>query len=309
MSDSAIALIPTTGEYRDWTPQQAALMEFAGLVKKITTANGAVWQNAPRPVIEAFAAACHRTQLDPIARQIWCIERDGKYTISVSIDGLRLVAQRSHEYQGATASEWTADGINWLPVWVDHATPPAAARVGIRRAGFVEPMFGVAPYEEFVQRKRNGDVTSMWAGKPAHMLAKVAEALALRRAFPMELSGLYTDDEIAPDAVVYEASRDWLALIKATDDKADLAKLYAELRDTGEWTENLAAEIMAHSATLTKDSRPAQIGAPGHTGDPEVDAPATVAPVEDMPPTEPERDPAYPTEEEIAAIEAEAAQS
>jgi len=231
--------IPSTGADRDWTPQQSALMEFSGLVK---VGQGGTKVPVPRPVIEAFLAACHRTQLDPIARQIYCLEMGGKYIIMVSIDGLRLVAQRTGKYRGALPTEWTADGVTWTPVWLASGNP-AASRVRVKHADYPTPLDGVATWSEF------GKTNSTWRSMPAHMLAKVAESLALRRAFPMELSGLYTPEEV-DNATPVPASRDWLAAMKAVDNRVDLKALFGELKDSGEWTENLHAEFASHGGSL-----------------------------------------------------------
>jgi phage recombination protein Bet len=195
----AIAQLPTTADPSLWTDDEKALLDAAGLVAR----KGNKAEPAPRSTVVAFLAHCHRTGLDPIARQIYAIERGGKWTITVSIDGFRLIAQRSREYAGQTPIEWTADGVVWHEVWLSDE-PPAAARVGVRRKGFEEPLFAVARWSSYavmVPEWRDGQkvgekLSPMWERMPDLMLGKVAEALALRRAFPMELSGLYTEEEI-----------------------------------------------------------------------------------------------------------------
>src|SRR5699024_2773705 len=81
----------------------------------------------------------------------------------------------------------------WTDVWLSK-TPPAAAKATVLRNGARYP--AVALFEEYKGTKRNGELNQMWATKGAHMLAKCAEALALRKAFPQDLSGLYTSDEM-----------------------------------------------------------------------------------------------------------------
>src|SRR5215831_7647512 len=156
--------------------------------------------------LQKFLWECERTRLDPFSRQIYSIQRREKYldgenwrwrttrSTQVSIDGFRLTAQRSGEYAGQLGPEWCGpDGV-WRDVWLD-ANPPAAARVAALRKDFEKPCWGVARFEAYAQKNKDGYVR-MWATMGDVMIAKCAEALALRRAFPQELGGLYTSEEM-----------------------------------------------------------------------------------------------------------------
>lgn len=178
---SMLEVLPKDGNVQQWNDQEKALVEAAGLVSRGNL--------APRPTVEAFLHHCRRTGLDPIARQIYAIERGGKWGIQVSIDGARLIAERSKQYRGQTVAQWTADGVTWVDVWLSKE-PPAAARVGVYREGFVEPLVAVATWDQY---QAGGP---MWKKMPALMLSKTAEMLALRKAFPQDLSGLYSSEEM-----------------------------------------------------------------------------------------------------------------
>jgi len=156
-----------------------------------------LYPRVPENDFNRFIYVAEQTGLNPLRNQIYLVERNSKdkngnwkknYTIQTSIDGLRIVAERTGKYapereplllkeekelMGATAyvKKMTDDG-NWHTV------------------------AATAYFDEYVQLDKSNNPTRFWKKMPRLMIAKCAEALALRKSFPDALSGIYTDDEM-----------------------------------------------------------------------------------------------------------------
>jgi len=167
MTSSALSL---------WTPEQTQLISS-------TIAPGCSGDE-----LRLFAYACQRTGLDPFSKQIYAIKRGGKMTIQAGIDGLRAIAERTGELDGST-TEWCGEDGVWADVWLG-SKPPAAAKTTLYRKGSTHAFTGVARFQDYNAGQ------GLWSKMPAAMIAKCSEALALRKAFPANLSGVYSTDEM-----------------------------------------------------------------------------------------------------------------
>lgn len=158
-----------------------------------------------------FFHQAQRTGLDPFSKQIYMIARrtyknggwETKQTIQVGIDGLRLVARRAANRMGQALSigsaVWMAENGQWYEAWPRTLGLPVAAKIRVTVGqGVFEAVANTAEYMPTRMDKSSGKMkpTGQWGKMPALMIAKCAEALALRKAFPMDLSGLYTAEEM-----------------------------------------------------------------------------------------------------------------
>lgn len=196
--------------------------------------------------LDLFVGQCQRTGLDPFSKQIHAVKRwDSKerrevMTIQISIDGARLIAQRTGQYAGQNGPWWCGGDGEWrednkgrpLP-WMEDA-PPFAARVEVMRQGFDAPLEAIAHWDEYKQmfknkKSGNWELGTFWKNKPSLMIAKCAEMLALRKAFPLELSGLYVEEEM--QQAHGTATNAPTKALEAGKDREELSERLRELED------------------------------------------------------------------------------
>ena len=151
--------------------------------------------------IAMFISLCRYSHLNPWVHEAYCIKYGSSpATMVVSKEAFQKRAEANPAYDGASS------GI----VVEDDQTGEAVYRTGtLKRPG--ETLIGgwaevyrkdrthstrvEVSLDEYIGRKSDGSVTSMWASKPATMIRKVAMAQALREAFPSAFGGMYTAEE------------------------------------------------------------------------------------------------------------------
>ncbi len=207
-------------EIEDFSPQHIEML-------RSTVAKGATDEQ-----LRLFLLVAQRSGLDPFSRQIHFVKRGMSGMIQTGIDGYRAIASRTGQHAG------TDDAL-----FIDESGFPKSATVTVYRmiGGERCPFTATARWEEYKQ-EYNGKLVGLWEKMPFQMLAKCAESLALRKAFPNELSGLYTHEEMA------QADREPVRPItsipsvqdESTDPAEDKVNIAQTLKELGESPETTA---------------------------------------------------------------------
>jgi phage recombination protein Bet len=191
--------------------ETATHLEFSSEQRQMirdTFANGAT--DAEFAVLLEVSKA---RRLNPLLRQIHFVKRYDSvkrrevWATQVSIDGLRAIAERTKLYDGQDEPEFEYDAKGGIKL----------ARVKVYRKDWGRPAVGVARWEEYVQTTKEGGPTRFWRQMAHVMLGKCAEALALRKAFPEDMAGLYTPEEMAQADNPRELKREQIKQLKATE--------------------------------------------------------------------------------------------
>lgn len=146
-----------------------------------------ICKNSTDDELKLFLRTCDRLELDPLSKQIYAIKRDGQLTFQTSIDGYRLIAERTGKYMPGKEATFIYDKEGML----------VSATSYVKKYGPDNQWHEIAStafYDEYVAKTKEGKAMNLWAKMPHVMLAKCAESAAIRRAFPH--LNIYTKEEM-----------------------------------------------------------------------------------------------------------------
>jgi len=143
---------------------------------------------------QVLVAIAEARGLNPITGECYFVKRYDKdrgvvWAVQASIDSFRIKAEETGDYAGQDEPTFEYNDKNEV----------VAAKVAVYRKSVPGRPFavGVARWDEYVQTTKDGRPTRFWSQMPHNQLAKCAEALALRKAFPKVLAKIYTPEEMA----------------------------------------------------------------------------------------------------------------
>jgi phage recombination protein Bet len=190
-----VAVMPTTHE--------TANIDSHFNAKQIDILKNSICRGVTNDEFEVFLMACVKTKLDPFMRQIYAVKRKAKLpngswgetmTIQTGIDGYRLIAERTERYAPGVEPTYTYDekgGLLSATAYIKKQTADGTWHL-VSSSAYIDEYCQTFTDRATGEKKASG----MWGNMPRTMLAKCAEAQALRKAFPAEMSGVYTKEEM-----------------------------------------------------------------------------------------------------------------
>ncbi len=143
-----------------------------------------VAKDATPDELKLYLYDCARQGVHPLDKLIHFTKRQGKYTPITSIDFMRTRAGDTGDYAGSDDAVFVGEAMK--PEWASTVT--VWRLVQGQRCAFTS----TARWSEYKPDAND----FMWKKMPHTMLAKCAEALALRKGFPRQLAGLYAAEEM-----------------------------------------------------------------------------------------------------------------
>lgn len=195
--------------------------------------------------LELFLYDNARRGVHPLDKLLHFTKRSGKYTPVTSIDFMRSRAAMTGDYAGQDNVIFSGP-----PMTPDFtATVTVFRLVHEQRCAFT----ATARWSEY-----KPDQDFMWRKMPHTMLGKCAEALALRKGFPQELSGLYEAAEMdqAERERVDTGTGEIVEAAPRMISAAQRKRLFAISRKAGWSTEAMKAELADRFALTSTEAIP-----------------------------------------------------
>lgn len=180
-------------EYKDFAGSTVKLS--TDIIRRYICPNG----NISDQEAMMFLMLCKHQGLNPFVRDAYLVKYGSQATMVVGRDAFTKKAQKNPKYKGMSSGvvvlnlKGEIENRKGEIVLNEEELLGGWAEVYID--GWVDPMFVTVNFNEYVQMK-DGKPNAMWNSKPATMIRKVAVVHALREAFPADLSGCYSQDEL-----------------------------------------------------------------------------------------------------------------
>jgi len=173
----------------DLTPEQIKTLALAGVIPADT----------PPAQVSVFASVCKQHGLSPFTKEIYLVKYGGQFANIVGIDGMRKKAARTGQHAGTDEAifDKSANGSFKCVADFPPNTLPKSCTVTVWRivGGVRCPYTATVSFNEYYPAVLKGQGGGKAAQMPFNMIAKVAEAKALKMAFGDEFTGLHIEDE------------------------------------------------------------------------------------------------------------------